>query len=96
VAPNRLRSASCFWGNPDFEGPRLGFKRDLQREYKGNKTMTTLCKSVLGLTGPSWDDLVRGLNELKGRDVIPKHIEDIYGYMFHAFKKDKENWINMK
>lgn len=97
VSPSRVKSASCFWGNPDFEGPKINFKHDLQREYKDNPMMTTLCKLILKLLAPSWDDLLHELVTLQGQHIIDfEHIENIYAYMFHTFSTKKANWNIIK
>lgn len=91
VTPSRVKSTSCFWGNPDFEGPRISLKHDLQCEYENNSTMKTLCKVVLGLRGPEWADLVRELNVSKGGNINFKHIERIYAYIFHTYPSTEKN-----
>jgi hypothetical protein len=69
----------CVWG-----GPPLSLKIDLRPHYENIPHLRDLFCSTLGIKGPVWEDLVKGLEVLTWKMETTGHqVEAFYSYMFN-------------
>lgn len=75
---DRMLSSECVWG-----GPPLTLKRNIELYYSGDDAFRVFFCSILGITTPSWHDLLNELRNLKANATTTAgQVEAVYAYMF--------------